>query len=239
MTKVLIIDDDREVVDLNRQFLKERGYSVKGICNPVEALKFLKENPADIVLLDVMMPGMDGYDVCSRIREFSDVPVIFLTGRDGEEDRINGFTLGADDYILKPYSLKELELRIEAILKRTKKPMAPPKVKKPPTKSHIASFGKLSIDRVAHRVFFDGQEVIFSNKEYEAFSYMTENPDRTVTFNELGVRLFGDDRTVEKNDVMVVVCRMRKKMNFSAEFSEMIESVWAKGYKFISGKGAF
>jgi len=276
---LVLIDDDTEVVGLNKKYLEKAGYTVYGTGVPAEGIALVRENKPDCVILDVMMPGMDGYEVCEKIREFSNVPVIFLTGKSSEDDKLKGLMLGGDDYIVKPYSLKELEVRIAVILRRSgrygedhynpdavrintrnpeknssegKYPVEKGGREKADTKAKASVraqmpgsgvrsvgtlvFGKLIIDRLEHKVTYGQTSVELTNREYEAFIYMVENPDRTVTFKELGEKLFGTFMETDRQTIMVIMSRLRKKMKFDESFANMIETVWSKGYKFISGK---
>lgn len=230
MAKLLFIDDDTEVLNINMKYMKKAGFEVFGSDKPLGGIKLAKEKVPDCIILDVMMPDMNGYEVCKRIREFSDAPVIFLTGRGSEDDKLKGLMLGGDDYIVKPYSLKELEARINVILRRMKKIMEAPK-----QDSNILEFGKVRLDRREHRVTYDEEEISLTNREYEALVFLVDNPDRTVTFEEIGKKLFGQYLETDRQTIMVIVSRLRKKMKISEQFSNMIETVWSKGYKFISG----
>ena len=231
MAKLLFIDDDTEVLDLNMKYMKKAGFDVMGSDKALGGIKLAKEKSPDCVILDVMMPDMNGYNVCKKIREFSEVPIIFLTGLGAEDDKLKGLMLGGDDYIVKPYSLKELEARIRVILRRFAKSTTA--ATQP---AGILEFGKVKLDRLAHKVFYDGKEIPLTNREYEVFIYLIENPDRTVTFEELGQKIFGQYLESDRQTIMVIVSRFRKKMNVSEEFSNMVETVWSKGYKFISGR---
>ena len=230
MPRLLFIDDDTEVLDINMKYMKKAGFEVLGSDRPQAGVKIAKEKSPDCIILDVMMPNMSGYEVCRKIREFSDVPIIFLTGRSSEDDKLKGLMLGGDDYIVKPYSLKELEVRINVILRRMKKV-----AEGTPKNLNILEFGKVKVDRLEHRVFFDGGEILLANREYEALVFLIDNPDRTVTFEEIGKKLFGQYLDTDRQSIMVIVSRLRKKMKVSEQFSNMIETVWSKGYKFISG----
>lgn len=231
MAKLLFVDDDAEVLSLNMKYMKKAGFEVFGSDKAALGIKLAKDKTPDCIILDVMMPDMNGYTVCKKIREFSDAPIIFLTGLGSEDDKLKGLMLGGDDYIVKPYSLKELEARIRVVLRRFVKASATPA-----QPSNVLEFGKVRLDRLAHKVFYDGNEISLTNREYEVFIYLIENPDRTVTFEELGKKIFGQYLDTDRQTIMVIVSRFRKKMNVSEEFSNMIETVWSKGYKFISGR---
>lgn len=228
MAIILLIDDDKEVLGINKKYLENEGLEVHAFATANGGIKYLKANPVDCILLDVMMPGMDGYEACAQIREFSQVPVIFLTGKSSEDDKIQGLITGADDYIVKPYSLRELKARIDVILRRTS-------VKAPAANGNILTFGNLVIDRLAHTATFKGEDLGLAKREYEVLLYLATHPNQEVTFEELGTALFGSYMDNDRRSVMVNVSRLRKKMDFDFELENMIETVWSKGYKFIAG----
>lgn len=230
MAKLLFVDDDTEVLGINMKFMKNAGFEVIGSDKAVASIKLARDKKPDCIILDVMMPDMNGYDVAEKIRSFSDVPIIFLTGRGSEEDKLKGLILGGDDYIVKPYSLKELKVRIDVVLRRYSKTVSTLK-----EDSNIAEFGKVKINRLEHKVYYDGEEIILTNREYEALIFLTENPDRIVTFEEIGKKIFGQFLDTDRQTIMVIMSRLRKKMKVSEQFSNMIETAWGKGYKFISG----
>ena len=239
MANIIMIDDDIEVIGINKKYLEGCGFEVFGTDSPSEGIEKMKDDPADIIILDVMMPEMDGFEVCRKIREFSDVPIIFLTGKSDEDDKLNALMLGGDDYILKPYSLKELKVRIEVILRRVGKTASKAEgqdASDSKTQSESEEFlviGKLKIDRLNHRVFFDDKEYVFTKREYAAFVYMAENPNRTVTFKELGTQIFGTYLDLDRQAIMVIVSRVRKKIGEDPDFAEMIESRYGKGYSLV------
>ena len=227
MAEILLIDDDREVLEINRKYLTGEGFTVYTADSPRKGIAYAKKLSPDCILLDVMLPEMDGYEVCRRIRSFSAVPVLFLTGRGTEDDKIDGLTSGGDDYIVKPYSLRELKARIDVILRRMNQLHAA-------SESHILAFGSLSIDRVAHKAFFQGTDLNLANREYEVLLYLAEHPDREVTFEELGTALFGSYQENDRRSVMVNVSRLRKRFEGNYELENRIETVWSRGYRFYA-----
>ena len=227
MAEILLIDDDREVLEINRKYLTGEGFTVYTADSPRKGIAYAKKLSPDCILLDVMLPEMDGYEVCRRIRSFSAVPVLFLTGRGTEDDKIDGLTSGGDDYIVKPYSLRELKARIDVILRRMNQLHAA-------SESHILTFGSLSIDRVAHKAFFQGTDLNLANREYEVLLYLAEHPDREVTFEELGTALFGSYQENDRRSVMVYVSRLRKRFEGNYELENRIETVWSRGYRFYA-----
>ncbi len=227
MSRILLIDDDKEVLILNKKYLTGEGFQVFATNEPIKGIAFAKKNSLDCIILDVMMPEMNGYEVCKRIRQFSSVPIIFLTGKTSEEDKINGLLTGGDDYIVKPYSLRELTARIQVILRRTNaSPVA--------ESSHLLVFGNLTIDKLSHRVTFKSNDLGLANREYEVLLYLATHPNKEITFEELGEALLGNYQETDRRVVMVNVSRLRKKMAIEPELENMIETIWSKGYRFIT-----
>ena len=231
MYKILLIDDDAEVLDINKKFLIKEGYQVAASTSAKKAIPILKKHPCDCIVLDVMMPEMSGFDACAKIREFTDTPIIFLTGKSAEEDRINGLLLGADDYIVKPYSLKELSLRIQALMRRRNVP-----IQKTVASSTTLSFPPLQVDTVEHKVFCNEEEVALSNREFSLLHLLVSNPEKTITFEEIGTKIWGTYTETDRRSIMVNASRLRKKLEDYPELDGMIETVWSEGYKFVPKK---
>lgn len=228
MADVLLIDDDTDVLEINRKFLTGEGFTVHIANSPNKGISLAKTiNPACIVL-DVMMPGMDGFEVCRQIRTFSSAPIIFLTGRSSEDDKINGLLTGGDDYLVKPYGLRELSARIQVLLRRISLQATPV------VNENLLTFGDLTIDKVSHKATYKGEDLALANREYEVLLYLATHPNQDVTFEELGTALFGVYAEADRRSVMVNVSRLRKKMTIDYALENMIETVWSKGYRFIS-----
>lgn len=227
MAKLLLIDDDAEVLNINKKYLTGEGFTVYTTADPKQGIQYAKKIEPDCILLDVMMPEMDGFAVCAAIRAFSSAPIIFLTGKDSEDDKINGLVTGGDDYIVKPYSLRELKARIDVILRRFGQT-------KPASDSHIMTFQGLTIDKLSHKAFYKNEDLMLANREYEVLLYLATHPNKEVTFEELGTALFGAYQESDRRSVMVNVSRLRKKMALDFELENMIETVWSKGYKFMA-----
>lgn len=227
MAKLLLIDDDTEVLDINCKYLSGEGFLVRTAADPLQGIEYARKMKPDCILLDVMMPQMNGFEVCAKIREFSSAPIIFLTGKDSEDDKINGLVTGADDYIVKPYSLRELKARIDVILRRSRKTV-------PKQDSNLLTFRNLTVDKLAHKAFYKGEDLQLANREYEVLLYLVGHPNQEVTFEELGTALFGTYQESDRRSVMVNVSRLRKKMTIDFELENMLETVWSKGYKFIA-----
>lgn len=227
MATLLLIDDDIEVLKLNQKYLTQEGFTVYISSDPQKGIAGAKKVNPDCILLDVMMPGMDGFQVCQELRKFTSAPIIFLTGKDTEDDKINGLMTGADDYIVKPYSIREVKVRIDVLLRRFMK-------EAPASAENVLSFGNLTIDKIAHKAFFSGEDLGLANREYEVLLYMASHPGKEITFEELGTALFGSYQESDRRSVMVNVSRLRKKFEGNYELENMIETVWSKGYKFIT-----
>lgn len=223
MHTVLLVDDDTEVLELNAKYLKNQGYRVGIAANAIQAIQMLNKVKPNCIVLDVMMPQMNGFTACKEIRQKTNVPIIFLTGRTSEEDKINGLLIGADDYMIKPYSLKELSARILVNIRRYE------------ITSSLAttlSFPPLTIDLSIHKALYDGEEISLSNREFELLYILAKNPNQTITFEQIGVKLWGTYREEDRRSIMVNASRLRKKLDGYVGLENLIETVWSQGYKF-------
>lgn len=224
--KLLLVDDDVEVLELNKHYFSDAGYAVATAHNAKEALSYIKKNTFSCIVLDVMMPEMDGLTLCQKIRNQSDVPIIFLSGKASENDRIGGLLLGADDYMTKPYSLRELEARIKVNIRRHNA------TKQTAQNSSVLSFPPLSIDLVAHKVSWADKEIPLSNKEFDLLHFLASNAGQVCTFEDIGTAVWGSYLESDRRSIMVNVSRLRKKLeNYTGETNH-IESVWSQGYTF-------
>lgn len=225
MPNLLLIDDDKEVLTINMRYFQKEGYTVKATTGGNSALKLIPDFQPDCIVLDVMMPNMDGFTVCEKIKELSDAPIIFLTGKTEEDDKIKGLLLGADDYMIKPYSLRELSARIQVLIRRYS-------AVKTATPSNILSFPPLSLDIASHKAYYNEEEILLSSREYELLYYLASKPGTTVTFEELGEAMFSTYTESDRRTVMVTASRLRKKLDLYVGLADMIDTVWSKGYKF-------
>jgi DNA-binding response OmpR family regulator len=172
-----------------------------------------------------MMPGMDGFKTCSEIKKRCDVPIIFLTGRDSEEDKIGGLLLGADDYMIKPYSLRELEVRIQVLIRRYHATST--------AVSGLLEYPPLSINRNTRKVYFEEQEIALSNKEYDLLCLLAASPNQVFTFEEIGNEIWNGYLESDRKTIMVTASRLRKKLAAYAGLPQFIETVWSQGYRFV------
>lgn len=228
MAELLLIDDDTDVLEINRKFLTGEGFTVQIADTPQKGISLAKKTNPSCIVLDVMMPGMDGFEVCKKIRTFSSSPIIFLTGRSSEDDKITGLLTGADDYLVKPYGLRELSARIQALLRRASLQSIPV------SDTNTLTFRDLTIDKLAHKALYKGEDLCLAKREYEVLLYLATHSNQDVTFEELGTALFGVYSEEDRRSVMVNVSRLRKKMTVDYTLENMIETVWSKGYRFIS-----
>ena len=227
--RVLIAEDDRRVAGLLKNRLKSDHISADVCYDGQEALELSGVVHYDVIVLDIMMPKMDGLEAVRRMRERgTDTPVLFLTARDAIEDRVGGLNAGADDYLVKPYSLRELKARVDLLIRRRRQLAQA-------SSDLVLTIGNLSIDRVAHKAFYREQDLCLANREYEVLLYLAEHPDRDITFEELGTALFGVYRESDRRSVMVNVSRLRKRFEGNYELENRIETVWSKGYRFLKG----
>lgn len=218
--KILVVDDESRMRKLVRDFLAREGYVVLEAGDGMEAMDiFYEDKEVALVILDVMMPKMDGWQVCREIREHSKVPVIMLTARSDERDELQGFELGVDEYISKPFSPKILVARVEAILRRTLGT----------EKSDVIDAGGIVVDKAAHIVKIDGRQVDLSFKEFELLSYFIENQGIALSREKIlnhvwNYDYFGDARTIDTH-----VKKLRSKLGGKGE---LIKTIWGMGYKF-------
>ena len=224
--KLLLVDDDKEVLDINKAYFEEEGYLVAAASSVKEAMIYMKKNTFSCIVLDVMMPNIDGLMFCKTIREHSDVPIIFLSGKAEEDDRIGGLLLGADDYLTKPYSLRELSVRIGLHIRRHE---ASHKVS---TSSSLLEFPPMVIDVLSHKVFWNEEEIPLSNKEFELLLFLAKKAGEPCTFEEIGEAVWGAYIESDRRSIMVNVSRLRKKLETYTCLDHIVESVWSKGYRF-------
>jgi DNA-binding response OmpR family regulator len=222
--KILIADDDRNICELLRMYLEKDGFSVVIAGNGEEALQKFDEEEPDILLLDVMMPRLDGWQVCRELRKKSEVPIIMITAKGETFDKVLGLELGADDYVVKPFEPKEIVARVKAVLRRTGKANAENDKKE-------VSFDKLTVNMTKYELKVDGKVIDTPPKELELLFHLASNPNRVYTRDQLldevwGFEYYGDSRTVD-----VHIKRLREKLEGVSE-KWSLKTVWGVGYKF-------
>ena len=223
-TSILVVEDDRNIAELLQLYLEKEGYAVTLAYDGAQGLSKFHTIGPDLVLLDVMMPIMNGWELCKAIRAESQTPIIMLTAKSQTEDKVQGLRSGADDYITKPFEMREVLARIEAVLRRTDRTGAEKKVRR-------LEFDRLTVDMDAFELTVDGKKVDTPPKEMELLFYLASSPNRVYTRNQLldevwGFDYFGDSRTVD-----VHVKRLREKLEGVSE-NWSLKTVWGVGYKF-------
>lgn len=227
MIRILMIDDDTEVLAINRNYFEENGCEVAVSDNAKEGMELVRTFNPDCILLDVMMPDTDGFTLCREIRKVTSVPVLFLSGKVAEDDKIEGFEAGGDDYIEKPYSLREVYARIQVHVKRHSA------TRNKKASKMIIDLSPFVINLVSHKLFYNDEEIIISNKEYDLMLFLAQNPNKLITFEEIGLKLWGTYVETDRRNVMVNVSRLRKKIESQTGVDNLIETVWSQGYKLI------
>lgn len=220
--KILIVDDDRELLKMLSRYFALKNYTVVLAENGIEALEKINANP-DLILLDVNMPGMDGIEVCRRIRDTVSCPIIFLTAKVEEQDRVMGLLSGGDDYVLKPFSLKELDARIIAHLKREERLHR---------KTEQRFYGDLVIDYTRKSIQIKGKALDFTKLEYEIVEFLSMNPEIVFDKERIYEKISGYEAEGGSRVVTELIRRIRKKIGTYTEH-EYIETVWGMGYKWI------
>lgn len=225
--KVLVVDDEKMIVKGLRFSLEQEGMEVDCAYDGEEALPLAEQNQYDVILLDVMLPKLSGFEVCQKIREFSDVPVIMLTAKGDDMDKILGLEYGADDYITKPFNILEVKARIRAIMRRSTK--REPAQKEDPS---IRTLGDMKIDAEGRRVYLDGKEINLTVKEFDLLEILINNPNKVYSREKLlndvwGYEYLGDVRTVD-----VHVRRLREKIETTPSDPKYIHTKWGVGYYF-------
>jgi len=222
---VLIADDEPQIREILSIYFKKEGFKVIEAADGAEALVQVQAGKPDIILLDIMMPVLDGLEVCKQVRKISDIPIIMLTAKDSDDDRILGLEIGADDYISKPFNTREVVARVKAVLRRTGQSVST-------QNKQVLEYPNLMINLSEYRVVAFGREITFTAKEMELLWCLASNPGIVFSRNQLlekiwGYTYYGDTRTVDTH-----IKRVRHKLDIPADSSWDIMTVWGVGYKF-------
>lgn len=226
MQHILIADDNRDITDILSTYSKMEGFEPLVAGDGEEAIKLFDENNPDVVLLDIMMPKVDGYEVCRKIRSKSNVPVILITARGEDFDKIMGLDIGADDYIVKPFSPREVMARVRAVMRRMSK------VSMEADSENMITVGNLEINLEEYTLHIGGKKISLTKKEIETMWTLATNPNKVFTRDNLldslwGFDYFGDSRTVDSH-----IKRLRAKLDLEEHSSWTIKTIWGVGYKF-------
>ncbi|HEY8291146.1 MAG TPA: response regulator transcription factor [Thermomicrobiales bacterium] len=223
---VLVVDDDAAIVDLMRDFLEAEGFRVEGATSARDALAALDRGQVDCLLLDIMMPGESGFELCRRVRGTSDIPILFLSARGEDLDKIRGLGLGGDDYIVKSATPPEVVARIKAVLRRS--------LGKEATENAVLDYGRLVLDARAREVRVDGLPVSFTPREFEILCLLAEHPRQVFTYEQLLEHFWGG--IGDRHTVTVHIGRIREKIEADPSAPRLIVNIWGVGYRFEEKK---
>lgn len=227
--KILIIEDDTYISELEKDYLEVSGYEVSIVSNGQEGMRTALEEDFSLIILDLMLPGMDGFEVCRRVRAEKDIPIIMVTAKKEEIDKIKGFGLGIDDYIVKPFSPSELVARVNAHITRYKQ-----LTEKKLDSDSILTIGDIVIDIIARRVYVKDVEVTFTHKEFDLLVFLATNQNVVFSKDVLFDKIWGLDAIGETATITVHINRIRDKIEDDTANPKYIETVWGVGYRFRS-----
>jgi len=225
MTQIVVVEDEPNISEVVSLYLKRAGYSVVSFADGLAALDALSRQMPDMVILDVMLPGMDGFALTRNLRDHSDVPIILLTSRREESDRIAGLELGADDYVVKPFSPQELVSRVRAVLRRARSASEV-------STENTLTFGNLSINPQTRLLTLDGHEIILTAKEFDMLHHMARHPRQVFTREQLLESIWGMSEYIDPGTVTVHIRRLREKIEKDPSAPNRLVTVWGVGYKF-------
>ena len=226
--KILIIEDEEAIADLEKDYLELSDFEVN-ICNTGdEGLKNALEGDYDLVVLDLMLPGMDGFEVCKAIREKKDIPILMVSAKKDDIDKIRGLGLGADDYMTKPFSPSELVARVKAHMARYERLVGGASKHQ----NDIVEIRGIRIDKTARRVYVDGEEKAFTTKEFDLLTFLAENPNHVFTKEELFREIWDMDSIGDIATVTVHIKKIREKIEKDSAKPQYIETIWGVGYRF-------
>ena len=225
-SRILIVEDEETIADLERDYLELSGFDITIRDTGDEGLKEALTGSYELVILDLMLPGIDGFEVCRKIREEKDIPIIMVSAKKDDIDKIRGLGLGADDYMTKPSSPSELVARVKAHLSRYDRLVGSQK------QNDIVEIRGLKIDKTARRVFVDGEEKIFTTKEFDLLTFLAENPNHVYTKEELFRKIWDMDSVGDIATVTVHIKKIREKIEYDTSKPQYIETIWGVGYRF-------
>lgn len=229
--RLLIVEDDEQIASILKEYLTNRGYEINWASTGNEGLEDFKIGNYDLLIVDIMLPGLDGYSLCQSIRLVSDVPILIASARNKELDKIKGLKIGADDYVTKPFSLPEVEARIESLLRRYKKTV------RDGSMEEIYRYeGGLEINFNRKQVFINEQELFLTATEWSLLTILAKNPGRPFTKKELYENVWQEEDIEGSNTVTVHIKQLRTKLKEDSKNPKYIETAWGIGYRFIGGR---
>lgn len=227
MSKILIVEDEEAIADLEKDYLELSGFEVEIASDGTSGLKKALEEEFQLVILDLMLPGVDGFEICRQIREMKNIPIIMVSAKKDDIDKIRGLGLGADDYMTKPFSPSELVARVKAHLNRYER-LVSSNVKE----NSIIEIRGIKIDKTARRVWVNGEEKNFTSREFDLLAFLAENPNHVFTKEELFRKIWDMDSVGDIATVTVHIKKIREKIEVNSAKPQYIETIWGVGYRF-------
>ncbi len=225
--RILIVEDEESIAELERDYLELSGFSVDLKSDGNEGLKAALETPYNLIILDLMLPGLDGFEICREIRTKKNIPIIIVSAKKDDIDKIRGLGLGADDYMTKPFSASELVARVKAHLNRYERLLSSGK-----PENNLLEIRGIRIDSTARRVFVNNQEVTFTTKEFDLLYFLASHPNRVFTKEELFKEIWKMDSVGDIATVTVHIKKIREKIEMNTSKPQYIETIWGVGYRF-------
>ena len=227
MSKILIVEDEESIAELEKDYLELSGFEVEIANRGDIGLERAMNEDYDLIILDLMLPGVDGFDICRQIRREKNTPIIMVSAKKDDIDKIRGLGLGADDYMTKPFSPSELVARVKAHMERYNR-----LVSSGMPKNDVLEIRGIKIDKTARRVWVNGEETPFTTKEYDLLTFLAENPNRVFTKEELFREIWDMESVGEIATVTVHIKKIREKIEFNTAKPQYIETIWGVGYRF-------
>jgi DNA-binding response OmpR family regulator len=227
MSKILIIEDEESIAELEKDYLELSGFTVEIENSGDDGLKRALEEKFDLLILDLMLPGTDGFEICKRVRKVKNTPILMVSAKKEDIDKIRGLGLGADDYITKPFSPSELVARVKAHLARYERLIG-----SGVQENEIIEIRGLKIDKTARRVYVNGEERSFTTKEFDLLTFLAQNPNHVFTKEELFCRIWDMESVGDIATVTVHIKKIREKIEFNTSKPQYIETIWGVGYRF-------
>lgn len=227
MSRILIIEDDADIAEIERDYLMLSGFEVDICYDGEKGLAAAKTQDYDLLILDLMLPGLDGFGVCRELRAVSDMPILMVSARREDVDKIRGFGFGADDYVEKPFSPSVLVARVKAHLSRYERLKTAEQPEKP-----VLTFGDMSLNTESHRLYIGGREILLKNKEYELLAFLMRHPDQIFGREDLYENIWGLESMGDNITVAVHMNRLREKTEADPQNPKHLQTVWGAGYRF-------
>ena len=224
MDRILIIEDDENILRLEKDYLEANGFETDTAPDGVTGLRFALDGSYSLVLLDIMLPGLNGFEVCKKIREEKNIPILLVSAKKDEPDKINGLGFGADDYIVKPFSPSELVARVKAHISRYRRLTNP-------AEKDVVKFENLELNKESGEVFLNGQEISLTKKEFDVLYLMASKPESVFSKNELFERVCGYDSLGDTSTLTVHINRLRDKLKEIDPDTDYIKTIWGRGYR--------